>query len=104
PWGLAEVLEEISIKQRANDEREFATIVQLLRNEDGETMVRISYSTANAVRRGPVTLRVSDLARLRKALVKAPRISAAIQGDRIDEERSVVTRSRSPPRARPSQS
>jgi hypothetical protein len=77
PWGKASVIEEVTIKQGTTD-REFATLVQLLENADGESLVRFSYSTDGASRRGPVTLRASDIHRLRKALQKAPRLRAAL--------------------------
>lgn len=65
-------------KQRGEDDRELSTIVQLLENERGETLVRFAYSTDDQVRRGPVTLRESDLLKLRKALAKRPRLHAAL--------------------------
>ena len=76
-WGAATVVEEISIKQGAGD-REFATLVQLLEGEEGEELVRFAYSTGGTARRGPVTLRKADLARLRKALGKFHRLRAAL--------------------------
>lgn len=76
PWGLANVVE--GRKQRGEDDRELSTIVQLLENERGETLVRFAYSTDDQVRRGPVTLRESDLLKLRKALAKRPRLHAAL--------------------------
>lgn len=78
PWGLANVVEEVTVKQRGEDDRELSTIVQLLENERGETLVRFAYSTDDQVRRGPVTLRASDLLKLKKALAKRPRLHAAL--------------------------
>jgi hypothetical protein len=71
PWGDAEKLEALSLPQRAGDKR-FASVVELLVTEKGERLVRFAYSTGGAVRRGPVTLRVRDLERLRTALADYP--------------------------------
>jgi hypothetical protein len=46
--------------------------------EKGEELVRFAYSTGGTARRGPVTLRRSDLERLRKSLEKTPRLKAAL--------------------------
>jgi hypothetical protein len=77
PWGAATVLEQAAVPQRAGDKR-FATVVELLRTERGETLVRIAYSTGGSVRRGPVTLRSRDLDRLRAALVEHPELASAL--------------------------
>lgn len=77
-FGEATIVEEISIKQGAGD-RAFATLVQLLEGEGGELLVRFAYSTGDTARRGPVTLRVADLTRLRKALEKKPRLREALR-------------------------
>ncbi len=58
--------------------RAFATHVQLLRGRGGEALVRFAYSTDGTARRGPVTLREADLARLRRALARAPTLRAAL--------------------------
>ena len=79
PWGKATTLEEVSIPQR-NGERRFSTVVQLLETTEGEALVRFSYSTGGAVRRGPVTLRARDLERLRAALAGAPGLRRALKG------------------------
>jgi hypothetical protein len=76
-WGDATIVEQIQIKQ-GTGEHSFATLVQLLEGEKGESLVRFAYSTDGRARRGPVTLRAADLARLRKALMKAPRLKAAL--------------------------
>jgi hypothetical protein len=68
PWGPAKVIEEIRVAQRAGDKR-FASILQLLESEQGEPLLRISYSTGGAARRGPVTLRPRDVERLRRQVV-----------------------------------
>jgi hypothetical protein len=77
PWGNAEVLEELSLQQRAGAKR-FAFIVQLLATARGEELVRFAYSTGGTVRRGPVTLRVRDLERLRAALAERPELARAL--------------------------
>ena len=76
-FGEATLVEEIQIKQGA-DGRAFTTLVQLLESDEGELLVRFAYSTGGAARRGPVTLRRADLDRMRKALVKTPRLRAAL--------------------------
>jgi hypothetical protein len=76
PWGAASVVDEIRVQQRAG-ERRFASVVQLLETR-GERLVRISYTTGGAVRRGPVTLRARDLERLRAELDKHPELAAAL--------------------------
>jgi hypothetical protein len=70
PWGAASVIDEINVHQRAGGKR-FASVVQLLEAGD-ERLVRFSYTTGGAVRRGPVTLRARDLERLRADLAKHP--------------------------------
>ncbi len=79
PWGTAEVVEEVRLQQRAG-ERRFASLVQLLERRDGELLVRFAYATSGSARRGPVTLRVKDLERLRSALERSPRLRAAVLG------------------------
>ena len=78
PWGKATTLEEVAIPQR-NGDRRFSIVVQLLETVGGEKLVRFSYSTGGAVRRGPVTLRVRDLERLREALGGAPELRRALK-------------------------
>jgi hypothetical protein len=77
PWGQATVVDELSVPQRAGSKR-FASVVQLLEAEGGETLVRFAYSTDGAARRGPVTLRVRDLERLKAALGEHPDLAAAL--------------------------
>ncbi len=78
PWGRATVVERVAVPQRAGD-REFESVVELLACESGERLVRIGYATGGAVRRGPVTLRVRDLARLRRAVApRAPELAEAL--------------------------
>jgi hypothetical protein len=77
PWGGAEKLEEVTLPQRAGDKR-FASVVELLLTEKGERLVRFAYSTGGSVRRGPVTLRVRDLERLRAALADYPGLAEVL--------------------------
>jgi hypothetical protein len=77
PWGATDVVEALTVPQRAGEKR-FATIVQLLSDERGEELVRFAYSTDGTARRGPVTLRARDLARLRAAAVEHPGLARAL--------------------------
>ena len=77
PWGPAEIVEELTLSQRAGDRR-FATVVQLLRDKRGEELVRFAYSTDGTARRGPVTLRGRDLDRFRAVVSEHPGIAAAL--------------------------
>jgi hypothetical protein len=77
PWGSALVVEELRVQQRAGDKR-FASIVQLLEDKHGERLVRFAYATDGTARRGPVTLRARDLAKLRAALAQTPELAAAL--------------------------
>jgi hypothetical protein len=77
PWGKAALLEELTLRQRAGEKR-FASIVQLLETEEGERLVRFAYSTGGAARRGPVTLRARDVAKLRAALDDHPGLREAL--------------------------
>ena len=67
PWGAARLVDELRLPQQAAGRR-FASLVQLLEASDGERLVRFAYATDGTARRGPVTLRRRDLARLRKEL------------------------------------
>ena len=78
PWGAASVVEEVTLRQRAGD-KSFASVVQLLEGPKGEQLVRFSYSTGGATRRGPVTLRGRDLERLRAALADAPALKEVLR-------------------------
>ncbi len=78
PWGKATSVEEVSIPQRAGEKR-FTTRVELLESSGGERLVRFSYGSGGAVRRGPVTLRVRDLAKLGVVLERAPELRRALQ-------------------------
>ncbi len=77
PWGAAVVTDEARVAQRAG-ERRFATVVQLLESADGEPLVRFAYTTDGVVRRGPVTLRMRDLERLRTALADRPSLAGVL--------------------------
>jgi hypothetical protein len=77
PWGQAELLEELTLAQRAG-QRRFWSIVQLLETPGGERLVRFAYSTGGTARRGPVTLRGRDLERLRAGLADRPGLSEAL--------------------------
>src|SRR5436305_12645628 len=50
PWGRAELVEELTVRQQAGDRR-FASVVQLLETERGERLVRFAYSTDGVARR-----------------------------------------------------
>ena len=76
PWGAAKTLEQVSLPQRAGEKR-FASVIQLLETEKGERLVRFAYTTGGVARRGPVTLRLRDLERLRAALAEHPGLSEA---------------------------
>jgi hypothetical protein len=77
PWGRAELVEELTVRQQAGDRR-FASVVQLLETARGERLVRFAYSTDGVARRGPVTLRERDLARMRAALGQHPELAKAL--------------------------
>ena len=77
PWGPAELVEELTLAQRAGDKR-FASVVQLLEGKGGERLVRFAYTTGGSARRGPVTLRARDLERLRAGLAERPGLSEAL--------------------------
>lgn len=78
PWGKAKTIEEVSVPQRAGEKR-FMTKVELLETGAGERLVRFSYATDGASRRGPVTLRERDLAKLGAVLERAPELRQALE-------------------------
>jgi hypothetical protein len=84
PWGPATLVEQLRLPQQAGDKR-FASVVELLENDRGERLVRFAYSTDGTTRRGPVTLRERDVARLRKELAKKPALADAL-GESFDVE------------------
>jgi hypothetical protein len=77
PWGPADLVEEVTVRQQAGDKR-FASIVQLLETGNGERLVRFAYSTGGTARRGPITLRQRDLERLREALANRPQLQEVL--------------------------
>jgi hypothetical protein len=80
PWGRAELVEELTVRQQAGDRR-FASVVQLLETARGERLVRFAYSTDGIARRGPVTLRARDIEKLRAGLMQHPALAAALDLD-----------------------
>lgn len=78
PWGDASLVDELTLSQRAGEKR-FASVVQLLEAARGERLVRFAYSTGGTARRGPVTLRIRDLERLRAALGDHPQLAEALR-------------------------
>ena len=76
PWGPAHTVEQLSLPQRAGEKR-FASLVQLLETDKGERYVRFAYTTGGVARRGPVTLRLRDLERLRAGLAEHPELAQA---------------------------
>lgn len=77
PWGDAALVDQLEIPQRAGDRR-FSSVVQLLENGKGERLVRFAYTTDGTARRGPVTLRARDLARLHDALRRHPELAETL--------------------------
>lgn len=77
PWGKARAVEQVSVAQRAG-ERRFSTVVELLETEFGERLVRFAYTTDGSARRGPVTLRAKDVARMQKLLERTPVLREAL--------------------------
>jgi hypothetical protein len=79
PWGAAHSVEQLTLQQRAGEKR-FASLVQLLETDKGERLVRFAYTTDGTARRGPVTLKLRDLERLRTALAEHPALAEALLG------------------------
>src|SRR5213082_742839 len=77
PWGAAKTLEQLTLPQRACEKR-FTSVIQLLETAKGERLVRFAYTTGGVARRGPVTLRLRDLERLRAALSEHPGLAEAL--------------------------
>jgi hypothetical protein len=77
PWGLATLVEEVSVPQRSGDKR-FSSIVQLLEGSKGERFVRFAYTTGGTARRGPVTLRARDMERLVEGLAGTPELAKTL--------------------------
>jgi hypothetical protein len=78
PWGPADLVEQLTVRQQAGDRR-FSSLVQLLETDRGERLVRFAYSTGGPARRGPVTLRERDLAKLREALAQHPALAEVLR-------------------------
>jgi len=78
PWGAAKLIDELTLPQRAGEKR-FVSLVQLLEAPRGERLVRFAYSTGGTARRGPVTLRLRDLERLRAALTEHPDLAEVLR-------------------------
>ncbi len=78
PWGAAKLIDELTLPQRAGEKR-FVSVVQLLEAPRGERLVRFAYSTGGTARRGPVTLRLRDLERLRAALTEHPDLAEVLR-------------------------
>ena len=76
PWGRATLVDRVGLPQGVGGKR-FKSLVELLETENGQLLVRIAYSTDGVARRGPVTLRTQDLAKLRSAIEKSPALAAA---------------------------
>jgi len=81
PWGRAGTIEEVTLEQRAG-ERRFSTHVQLLETASGERLVRFAYGTGGVVRRGPVTLRARDVAKLHTLLARTPALEEVLLAKR----------------------
>ena len=79
PYGPATLVERVSLSQKAGNKK-FSSVIELLETDRGDRLVRVAYSTDGTVRRGPVTLRERDLARLREELAKAPELADALTG------------------------
>jgi hypothetical protein len=77
PWGSASIVDEVTVGQRAGDKR-FSSLVQLLEDQRGERFIRFAYATSGTARRGPVTLRERDLARLRAEVAEHPALAQAL--------------------------
>ena len=77
PWGVASVIEEVAVPQRAGEKR-FSVIVQLLETHEGERLVRFAYATEGSARRGPVTMRMRDLEKLRSVLADRPSLAGVL--------------------------
>jgi hypothetical protein len=79
PWGATSLVEQLTLQQRAGVQR-FASVVQLLEADSGERFVRFAYTKGGVARRGPVTLKLRDLERLRAALAEHPGLAEALLG------------------------
>lgn len=71
------MVDEVTLPQSAG-EKQFASIVQLLAGRDGARYVRFAYTTDGKARRGPVTLRAEDVARLGDSLAQHADLAGAL--------------------------
>src|SRR5689334_11695615 len=78
PWGKARIEEEVSIEGSASDaERRVEVGLSRLRAKDGgEQLLRFFYRTVGVMRRGPLTLRESEIDELATELANAPELRA----------------------------
>ena len=72
------LIEEVRLPQQAGGKR-FASLVQLLEDDTGERLVRFAYATDGVARRGPVTLRLRDVERLREGLARHPGLEEVLR-------------------------
>jgi hypothetical protein len=86
PWGPARLVDEVAVEQDA-DGRGFSSLVQLLVGPAEERLVRFAYSSDGVARRGPVTFRDDDLARLREALTGHAELAAALDLKEVRPQR-----------------
>jgi hypothetical protein len=93
-FGTAKVIERVDVKQEAEG-KSFTTLVELLETDDGESLVRVAYTTDGQARRGPVTVRKADLRRLAKALAKTSRLKTVIETEVATGQSSAAARARS---------
>ena len=77
PWGPADLVEELILKQRAGT-RQFSSRVQLLETAKGERLVRFCYAGAGGGVRGPVTFREKDIGALKTALARHPALAEVL--------------------------
>ena len=77
PWGPADLVEEVTLAQRAGEKR-FSSLVQLLETEAGERLLRFAYASGGVARRGPVTLRARDVRKLQAVLREHPALAEVL--------------------------
>jgi hypothetical protein len=81
PWGKA--THRGGVRSSARRGQAVHDEAQLLETSAGERLVRFSYATDGASRRGPVTLRERDLAKLRCGSSTARRAARALEASRV---------------------
>jgi hypothetical protein len=80
PWGKARVEEEVAVEGSASGERRVEVGITRLRAKDGdEQLIRFFYRADGWTRRGPLTLRESEIDDLAKALSNAPELRAILR-------------------------